>query len=93
MKKPKEIDTANKKILIVDSDPSTCLLYKLNLENEGMKVKTASNSTDGVKFVDSFNPDLIMVGASVLNKSLAKKISKLKNSKSHKDLKVIALGN
>lgn len=92
MPEHKEVAVSNKRVLIVDKDPNTCLLYKLNLENEGMRVETTNDSSYGLKLIDSFKPDLIMIDKSMLNEDFADKVDKLRSTKSHKDLKLIALG-
>jgi DNA-binding response OmpR family regulator len=49
------------KLLIVDDDPNICDMLKLYFENEGYKVKTASNGIDGVSFFKMYEPDLVLL--------------------------------
>ena len=49
------------KLLIVDDDPNICDMLKLYFENEGYKVKTASNGVDGVSFFKMYEPDIVLL--------------------------------
>ena len=49
------------KLLIVDDDPNICEMLRLYLENEGYKVKTASDGADGVNYFKIYEPDLVLL--------------------------------
>jgi two-component system alkaline phosphatase synthesis response regulator PhoP len=51
----------NKKILVIEDDPTTLRLTKYTLEHEGYQVLTASNGLEGLKKARSEKPDLIML--------------------------------
>ena len=49
------------KLLIVDDDPNICEMLRLYLENEGYKVKTASDGAEGVAAFKIYEPDLVLL--------------------------------
>ena len=49
------------KLLIVDDDPNICDMLKLYFENEGYKVKTASDGMEGVSCFKLYEPDLVLL--------------------------------
>ena len=49
------------KLLIVDDDPNICEMLRLYLENEGYKVKTASDGAEGVSAFKIYEPDLVLL--------------------------------
>ena len=49
------------KILIVDDDPNICEILRLHLENEGYKVKTASDGAEGISAFKVYEPDLVLL--------------------------------
>ena len=51
----------NAKLLVVDDDPNICEVLKLYFENEGYKVKTASDGADGLAIFKSYDPDLVLL--------------------------------
>jgi len=53
----------NKKILIIEDDPSTLRLIRYTLQQEGYQVLTASNGLEGLRKAKSEEPDLIILDA------------------------------
>ncbi len=49
------------KLLIIDDDANICEMLKLYFENEGYKVKTASDGVDGLNYFKLFEPDLVLL--------------------------------
>jgi len=49
------------KVLIVDDDPDIVEASQLFLEKEGHQIETANNRGDGMKKVESFQPDLLIL--------------------------------
>jgi len=49
------------KILIVDDDPDVVDVCKIVLEKEGHIVSSAINRSDGMKAVQDFNPELLIL--------------------------------
>ncbi len=50
-----------KTILVVEDDKNQRLLYKQGLENEGYNVVTARDGVEGIKMVNDYLPDLIVM--------------------------------
>ena len=51
----------NPKLLIVDDDPNICEMLRVYFENEGYRVKTASDGLEGVQFFKFYEPDLVLL--------------------------------
>ena len=49
------------KLLIIDDDANICEMLKLYFENEGYKVKTASDGVEGLNYFKLFEPDLVLL--------------------------------
>lgn len=48
-------------LLVVDDDPNICDVLKMHFENEGYKVKTATDGAQGVEFFKMYEPDLVLL--------------------------------
>jgi len=51
----------NKKILVIEDDPSTLRLIKYTLQQEGYQALTAPNGLEGLRKAKSEQPDLIIL--------------------------------
>ena len=51
----------NKKILVIEDDPSTLRLIKYTLQQEGYQVLSAPNGLEGLRKARSEQPDLIIL--------------------------------
>ena len=49
------------KVLIVDDEPHLRLLYETELRRAGFETMTASNAAQGLEFVDTMRPDLVIL--------------------------------
>ena len=49
------------KVLIVDDEPHLRLLYETELRRAGFDTMTASNAAQGLEFVDTMRPDLVVL--------------------------------
>ncbi|MBU8871112.1 MAG: response regulator [Gemmatimonadales bacterium] len=49
------------KILIVDDEPHLRLLYETELRRAGFETMTASNADQGLEFVETMKPDLVIL--------------------------------
>ena len=49
------------KVLVVDDDKDILDLLKYNLEKEGLKVRTVSDSRESIKAAEEFHPDLLLL--------------------------------
>ncbi len=53
--------TARGRVLVVDDEPSITDFIALGLRHEGYEVATAADGRQGLRAVDSFKPDLVIV--------------------------------
>jgi DNA-binding response OmpR family regulator len=51
----------NKKILVVEDDPSTLRFIEYTLQQDGFEVMLAKNGLDGLKLAQTQHPDLIVL--------------------------------
>lgn len=49
------------KVLIVDDEPHLRLLYETELRRSGFETMTASNAAQGLEFVETMKPDLVIL--------------------------------
>ena len=49
------------KVLIVDDEPHLRLLYETELRRAGYETMTASNAQQGLEFVETMKPDLVIL--------------------------------
>ena len=49
------------KILVIDDDQNICELLRIFLENEGYKVKSASDGAEGIAAFKAYEPDLVLL--------------------------------
>lgn len=49
------------KVLIVDDEPHLRLLYETELRRAGLETMTASNAVQGLEFVETMKPDLVIL--------------------------------
>ncbi len=49
------------KVLIVDDEPHLRLLYETELRRAGYETMTAGNAQQGLEFVETMNPDLVIL--------------------------------
>lgn len=49
------------KVLIVDDEPHLRLLYETELRRAGYETMTASNAMQGLEFVETMKPDLVIL--------------------------------
>lgn len=49
------------KVLIVDDEPHLRLLYETELRRAGYETMTASNAVQGLEFVETMKPDLVIL--------------------------------
>ncbi len=50
-----------KKVLIVDDEPHLRLLYETELRRAGYEVMTAANAEQGLEYVETMDPDLVVL--------------------------------
>ncbi len=51
----------NTKLLVIDDDPNICEMLRLYFENEGYRVITASDGSEGVNYFKIYEPDLVLL--------------------------------
>src|SRR6476619_5794257 len=50
-----------RKVVVVEDDPTLQYMYKLKLEHQGFKVETANDGQAGLKVIEQFRPDIVLL--------------------------------
>ena len=82
--------SVNKKLLIIDDEENLTKSLKVSFKVRGFEVASATNSADGLKLVEEFNPDILLLDLHLSEGKTG--IDVLRESKAAKpDLKVVIL--
>ena len=79
------------KLLIVDDDPMTCRLIKLQLEMEGCPCETLSDPERILEVIDQAAPDLALVDFHLGSQGGLDLLQVIRNCEAHKRLPVILM--
>lgn len=81
------------KIAIIEDDPFISKMYKTKLTLSGYDVQTADDGEKGLKLIEEFKPDLVLMDLMMPNMSGVAALTKLRKLKGGKECRVIALTN
>lgn len=81
------------KVALVEDDLNLQNMYKLKLELEGFKVETASNGREGLKMIESFMPDMVLLDVRMPVMSGDEMLAHLREHEWGSDMRVIILTN
>lgn len=81
------------KIAIIEDEVAIQLMYKLKLEREGFKVEIAGDGISGLKLINKFRPDLILLDLRMPRMDGFEMLKKLRTTKLGSRIKVIILTN
>jgi CheY-like chemotaxis protein len=80
-----------KRVLVVDDDENTRRFLTVALEENGYEAVTAEDGDDGLKKVQEFVPDLILLDVMMPKKTGFSMFKQLRKSEEYKDIPVIML--
>jgi CheY-like chemotaxis protein len=80
-----------KRVLVVDDDENTRRFLTVALEENGYEAVTAVDGDDGLKKVQEFAPDLILLDVMMPKKTGFSMFKQLRKSEEHRDIPVIML--
>ena len=81
------------KIAIVEDDQPIREMYELKLSSVGYNVKSAGNGVEGLKLLEEFNPDLVLLDLMMPEMNGEEVLKKYRHLPGGKDTKVIILTN
>ena len=81
------------KIAIIEDDPVISQMYRMKFEADGFTVKVADNGLTGIKLVDEFRPDLILLDVLMPEMNGSEALKKIRSYDWGKDIPVIILTN
>jgi len=83
----------NKKIAIVEDDLAISQMYRMKFEAEGFEVETAGNGAVGLRMVEDFKPDVILLDLMMPEMNGDEVLEKVRKTSWGKNIKVIILTN
>lgn len=81
------------KILVIDDSPALLELYEFTLSSEGHKVETAKDGVEGLKKVEKFKPDLVLLDILMPNKDGFETLAEIRKNEGTKEIPVLLLTN
>ena len=81
------------KIAIIEDDPVISQMYRMKFEADGFEVETADNGELGVKLVESFSPDLILLDMQMPQMNGNEALRQIRHEPWGKQIPVIVLTN
>ncbi|MGH7158108.1 MAG: response regulator [Candidatus Saccharimonadales bacterium] len=81
------------KAVVVEDNHDLRFLYTLKLENEGFLVKGAGNGEDGLRLIEQFRPDIILLDLLLPGISGPGLLARLREQEWASDIRVIVLTN
>lgn len=81
------------KIAVIEDEPSICEMYRIKLSSAGYDVKTAHNGQEGLKLLEEFKPQLILLDLKMPVMSGDEMLTKLRETDWGAEIRVIVLTN
>lgn len=81
------------KIAIIEDDPTISQMYRMKFEADGFDVQLADNGRTGVKLVEAFKPDLILLDMQMPEMNGVTALKEIRKNDWGKDVPVIILTN
>ena len=81
------------KIAIIEDDAAISQMYRIKFESEGYEVETAENGKLGLKLVEEFGPDIILLDLMMPEMNGDEMLAKMRTTNWGKEVKVIVLTN
>ena len=81
------------KIAIIEDDAAIHQMYRMKFEATGFDVETAGDGETGIRMVEKFRPDIILLDLQMPNMNGNDALKEIRKEKSGKDIPVIILTN
>jgi DNA-binding response OmpR family regulator len=81
------------KIAVIEDEPSICEMYRMKLSSSGYEVKVAHNGQEGLKLLEEFKPQLILLDLRMPVMNGDEMLAKLRETEWGADIRVIVLTN
>jgi two-component system alkaline phosphatase synthesis response regulator PhoP len=83
----------SEKIAIVEDDLAIVQMYRLKFESDGYEVKTAGDGISGLKLIQDFQPDIVLLDLMMPQMGGLEVLDQLRHDDKTKDLKIVVLTN
>lgn len=84
---------AKHKIAVIEDEPSICEMYRMKLSGSGYEVKVAHDGQEGLKLLEEFKPQLILLDLRMPVMNGDEMLAKLRQTEWGADIRVIILTN
>lgn len=84
---------AKQKVAIIEDEPTIVEMYKLKFDKEGYDVRTAGDGNEGIKLIEEFNPDIVLLDLMMPNKTGIEMLEELRGKEGGQQVKVMVLTN
>jgi DNA-binding response OmpR family regulator len=81
------------KIAVIEDNISICEMYEFKLKKSGFDVKTAHDGTEGLKLLETFRPDLILLDLLMPVMNGDEMLKQIRDKEWGRDIRVIILTN
>lgn len=81
------------KIAIIEDDVAIVQMYRLKFAADGYEVKTAGDGVAGLKLIEEFNPEIVLLDLMMPQMNGLDVLAQLRKNAKTKDLKVVVLTN
>lgn len=81
------------KIVIVEDDIAIVQMYRMKFETEGFEVRFASDGEQGLRVIEKFQPDIVLLDLMMPIMGGAEMLTNMRQQPWGKDVKVIVLTN
>ena len=81
------------KIAIIEDDPVIAQMYLMKFEADNFEVQAADNGKDGVRLVENFSPDIILLDIQMPEMDGPEALEEIRSHDWGKDVPVIILTN
>ena len=80
-----------KAVLLIEDNPLLTDLYSIGLRKKGLEVIVVHNGEDGLKAIEQYDPDIVLLDLSMPGMSGVEVLKKIRSDPKTKDTKVIIL--
>ena len=81
------------KIALIEDDIAIVQMYRTKFENEGYQVETAGDGETGLRLIEEFKPDVVLLDLMMPNMNGMEMLSRVRGTTEGRQLKVIVLTN
>lgn len=82
-----------RRVVVVEDDQDIQYLYQLKLEREGFNVAVASNGVEGLRVIEEFQPDIVLLDIMMPIMNGAEMLARMRSQEWGSEARVVILTN